>query len=123
MIDKLRLLFIVLSLILLTLPLHAAEDASWLYGKWQLVYDPDGASTDYLVFKENGDLISISEHGTYYGFYQVVPGAVRGVLTNNGKDLLLTFFYNEAKTELRIVTSASGVESVYKKVKQEQNSI
>lgn len=94
----------------------ADEDVQWLIGKWQLVYDPDGASTDYLVFKENGDLISISEHGEFHGFYMVVPGAIRGVLSNNGKDLLLTFFYNSDKTQLRIVTSASGIESIYEKV-------
>jgi hypothetical protein len=94
----------------------AEDDIAWLIGKWQLVYDPDGATTDYLIFKKNGDLVSISEHGTYYGFYMVVPGAVRGVLTNNGKDLLLTFFYNDDRTELRIVTSATGIESVYAKV-------
>lgn len=97
----------------------AAEDNSWLVGRWQLHYDPDGSDTDYLVFKANGDFFNIDPQGhEVHGFYMVVPGAVRAVLTTKeGKDLLLTFFYNKAKTELRIVTSDSGIESVYIKVK------
>lgn len=111
-----RYLLLIMA-IWLTLPtVQAEEDDAWLIGRWALSYDPDGATTDYLIFRANGDLISISEHGEYHGFYLVVPGAVKGVLTKDGQDLLLTFFYNEARTELRIVTSDSGIESVYSKV-------
>ena len=112
-----RALLAVLLLLALSTPGLADEDASWLVGRWQLSYDPDGAATDYLIFRANGDLISISPHGEFHGFYMLVPGAVRGVLTReDGRDLLLTFFYNPAHTELRIVTSATGKESIYTRV-------
>ena len=94
----------------------AAEDESWVVGRWQQAYDPEDTEIDYLEFRENGDVVSISSIGEYSGFYIVTPGVVKAVLEVGKKDLILTFFHNEAKNRLRIVTSDTGIETVYEKV-------
>jgi len=93
-----------------------ADEYDWVVGKWQLTYDPDGGETDYLEFMENGDVISRGAQGEIAGFYIAAHGMVKAVLTINDRDLILSFFHNKENTELRIVTSASGKESVYSKV-------
>lgn len=108
------------ALIFIVLFLHGAtaqaDDYDWLVGKWQLSYDPDGSNTDYLEFLANGDVISRGDYGEVQGFYIAAHGMVKAVLTVNDKDLILGFFHNEKHTELRIVTSDSGKESVYTKI-------
>ena len=94
----------------------AQADDAWLIGKWQLYYDPDGSSTDYVEFKADGDAISSGPQGEYEGFYIVSPESVKAVFTYKGKDFIMTFHFNEARNELRIVTSHTGRESIYKKI-------
>jgi len=96
-------------------PQLVADEYDWVVGKWQLAYDPDGGETDYLEFMENGDVISRGPQGEVTGFYVAAHGMVKAVLTINDKDLILSFFHNNDNTELRIVTSDSGIESVYRK--------
>ena len=107
------ILLIATSLLLHINSVHASE--AWLLGKWQLHYDPDGAQTDYLVFKPNGDVISTGQNGSIEGIYQLNPDSVKAVFTHNDKDLIATFHFNKQRTELRIVTSHSGRESIYRK--------
>ena len=105
--------------LLLLLPFaysHAADD-SWLLGKWELTYDPDGGKKDYLEFLENGDAYSSGQLGKQEGFYVVSADSVKAVFTYKEKDFIMTFHFNEAKDELRIVTSHTGRASIYKKVK------
>ncbi|MBD3669995.1 MAG: hypothetical protein HUJ29_04405 [Gammaproteobacteria bacterium] len=99
-------------------PIHAGED-DWLIGEWRLSYDPDNREPDSLIFKANDDVISKGPQGEYRGFYITSPGVVKAVLSVHEKDLILTFFHNPDKDQLRIVTSASGEESIYEKVTHE----
>ena len=94
---------------------HAGTDG-WLFGKWELTYDPDKAEKDYIEFLPEGDVISTGPRGRVEGIYIVTPEMVKVVLTYRDKDFIMTFFYNDARTELRIVTSHTGRESVYKKM-------
>jgi opacity protein-like surface antigen len=93
---------------------YASDD--WLVGKWKLHFDPDGAETDYMEFKADGDVISTGPNGRVEGLYQVNPGSVKAVFTYKEKDFIMTFHFNEQRDELRIVTSHTGRESIYKKV-------
>ena len=105
--------------LLLLLPFaysHATDD-NWLLGKWELTYDPDGGKKDYLEFLENGDAYSSGELGKQEGFYVVSPDSVKAVFTYKDKDFIMTFHFNEARDELRIVTSHTGRASIYKRVK------
>lgn len=95
-----------------------ADEYDWVVGKWQLVYDPDGGVTDYLEFMANGDVISTGPEGVVSGFYIAAHGMVKAVLTIKDKDLILSFFHNKENTELRIVTSVSGKESIYRKIER-----
>jgi hypothetical protein len=114
---------IAVLVLLLLLPafgkaVKAAEE-DWVVGTWRQLYDPHDEEIDYLEFLANGDVISRSSIGEYRGFYIVAPGVVKAVLSVGSKDLILTFFHNEAKNQLRIVTSETGIETVYEKVEPE----
>jgi hypothetical protein len=97
----------------------AEEEGGWVVGKWRQLYDPEDKEIDYLEFFANGDVISTSSIGVYRGFYIVSPDMVKAVLSVGEKDLILTFFYNEAKNQLRIVTSDTGIETIYEKVEDD----
>ena len=100
-------------------PAASAGDDDWVVGKWRQLYDPHDEEIDYLEFLANGDVISTSSIGEYRGFYMVAPGVVKAVLSVGSKDLILTFFHNEARNQLRIVTSDTGIETVYEKMEAE----
>ena len=112
-----KYLFTGLLLMFIVAPGIAVDD-SWLFGKWELTYDPDGAKKDYLEFHENGDAFSSGELGRQEGFYVVSTDSVKAVFTYKGKDFIMTFHFNEAKDELRIVTSHTGQASIYRRVKE-----
>jgi hypothetical protein len=105
-------------LLLLPVAHGLAADEQWLFGKWELTYDPDGGEKDYLEFHENGDAYSTGRLGRQEGFYVVSEDSVKAVFTYKGKDFIMTFHFNEAKDELRIVTSHTGRASVYNRVKE-----
>lgn len=95
-----------------------AVDNAWVIGKWELAYDPDAVDKDYLEFMENGDAYSSGRLGKQQGFYVVSSDSVKAVFTYKDKDFIMTFHADEAKDELRIVTSHTGRESIYKRIKQ-----
>ena len=92
-----------------------AED-EWLVGKWKLHFDPDGAKTDFIEFRADGDAISTGPNGEVEGLYLVSAESVKAVFTYKEQDFIMTFFYNGQRDELRIVTSHTGRESIYKKI-------
>lgn len=109
-----------LSMLLLSVcasyPALGAEDETWLYGKWELIYDPDGAKKDYLEFQANGDAWSIGPNGKIQGMYLVDGDTVKAVFTWKGKDFIMTFHSDRQNKQLRIVTSHTGKESIYQKM-------
>ena len=102
---------------LTTLTNSSAGNDDWLIGTWQLHYDPDGGETDYIVFKANGDAISSGPLGELDGLYQLNPASVKAVFSYKERDFIMTFHFNARHDELRIVTSHTGRESIYKKIK------
>lgn len=103
-------------LLLSSLFLPAFADEAWLLGKWELIYDPDEAKTDWLEFLPDGDVYNIWNDGTRVpGIYIIGQESVKAVFTYNDKDLIATFHYDKEKQLLKIVTSTSGKESVYQK--------
>lgn len=94
---------------------EASDD--WLIGKWELFFDPDGSKKDYIEFKSDGDAISHGPLGEVEGLYIVSAKSIKAVFTYQDKDFIMTFFFNEARDELRIVTSHTGRESIYKKIR------
>jgi hypothetical protein len=110
-------LLLLFSLFSLTsIPGHANE--AWLHGKWELVYDPDGDKKDWLEFLPDGDVRSKGELGDVEGLYIVTPKGVKAVFTYQDKDFIMTFHYDKDEQALKIVTSHTGRESIYKKVKE-----
>jgi len=96
---------------------YAEDNESWVYGKWELSYDPDGAKKDYLEFLSNGDAWSIGPNGRIPGFYIVDGQNIKAVFTWKKKDFIMNFHGDRQKQELKIVTSRSGKASIYKKIK------
>lgn len=113
-----RILFSLLMLLSLCVSqfAHTEDSESWVYGKWELSYDPDGAKKDYLEFLPNGDAWSISTIGKVPGFYIVDGLNIKAVFTWKKKDFIMNFRGDRENKVLRIVTSHSGKASIYKKV-------
>jgi len=102
---------------MLLLPVyHADADEQWLVGKWELVFDPDGAKKDWLEFLANGDVRSQGRLGDVQGFYILTPKGVKAVFTYQEKDFIMNFHYDRQTQALKIVTSHTGRESVYKRI-------
>ena len=107
---------VVTGLLLSSLFLRAFGDEAWLIGKWKLIYDPDEVKTDWLEFLPDGDVYNIWNDGTRVpGIYIIGQESIKAVFTYNDKDLIATFHYDKEKQLLKIVTSASGKESIYQK--------
>ena len=113
--NLIRICIVVLSLCA-TYPVLSTEDETWLHGTWELIYDPDGAKKDWLEFLPNGDAWSIGANGKIQGMYIVDENTVKAVFTWKGKDFIMTFHSDRQNNLLRIVTSHSGKESIYKKM-------
>lgn len=97
-------------------PVVMAADEAWIYGVWQLSYDPDASKPDYLEFLPNGDVFNIGHDGARIsGMYVVSDDRVTAVFSQNSKDVITTFFFDEQHTQLRIVTSKTGKETLYRK--------
>lgn len=94
-----------------------SDEDAWIFGTWQLTYDPDAAETDWLEFLPDGEVYNITPDGDRTpGLYLVTGDEVKAVFTLNEKDVIM-FFHTDAKRDvLRIVTSNTGVASVYRKV-------
>lgn len=93
-----------------------AADDDWVLGRWELVYDPDGSERDWLEFLPGGDAFSIWPDGRRVpGIYVVTAEGVKAVFTLEGRDIITTFHADPERRELRIVTSPTGVESVYRR--------
>jgi len=97
-------------------PAWSDGNETWLYGKWELSFDPDGAKTDWLEFLPNGDAWSIGPHGRVPGMYIVDGNEVKAVFTWKQQDFIMTFYGDREKGQLSIVTSHSGKASIYKKL-------
>ena len=46
---------------------HVHANEEWLYGKWELVFDPDGGKKDWLEFYPGGDVRSSGRLGEVEG--------------------------------------------------------
>lgn len=114
--DKNRLkVFVCFWLIGMT-PVLAA-DSNWIEGKWEQSYDPAGSPHDFLEFLPNGDVYNINARGERIGgMYVLADDRVTTVFSQNGKDVIATFFFDTQHQELRIVTHRSGKETLYRKV-------
>ena len=111
---KIAALICLSGLLVIAIPGHTGE--SWLHGKWELVYDPDGDKKDWLEFFPDGEARSHGELGNVEGIYIVTPEGVKAVFTYQEKDFIMTFHYDKDAQALKIVTSHTGRESIYKKV-------
>ena len=106
----LRLCF--LLVVFIASPTFAAE-TDWLHGKWYLSYDPDGGEKDSLEFFENGDVYSLGKNGRITGFYIVNETQVKVVFTYKEQDFIMNFSYDSSLDALKIITSHTGLESIY----------
>ena len=113
--------YVAMCLLLFSVATVSAEpDESWLHGKWELTYDPDGADKDWLEFLPDGDVYSSGPLGRLAGFYIVDGDAVKAVLTFRDKDFIMNFKADRQAGQLKIVTSHTGRESIYSKIEDEK---
>lgn len=97
---------------------HAQQaHEEWVVGRWEMTHDPEAREADTLEFTAEGDVYNIWSDGTRVpGIYVVTAEGVKTVFTRDGKDVIATFHSDAERSELRIVTSRSGAETIYEKV-------
>jgi len=103
----------------LAVPLSMAGTPSWLLGRWELKFDPDGSEKDFLEFNTGGQVINISPTGRQMtGIYVLKEEGVKtSFVLPNGKMISATMIPSDNKRELRMKNSPTGKFTVYEKAK------
>ena len=76
--KKLAVSFLIVTILLPCISFAQSNNQNaWLFGKWELYYDPDGSPKDYLYFNENGTFVSkFPDHSDIEGTYIVTKEKV-----------------------------------------------
>lgn len=110
---------VVLSVLVLwsVMPVFAAE-GSWLVGKWELSYDPDGNEKDWIEFTKDGEAFSISPNGRRVpGQYIVTDSEIGITYSFNGKTIPMALKFTPDKKKLLAYSKRTGKTSEYQKIK------
>ncbi len=77
-----------------------AEEAAWLHGVWQLSYNPDNDDEDELVFKPDGQLVILTQHGQIQGEYALDGDLLRMLVKVNARPVITEFKLSPNKDKL-----------------------
>lgn len=77
-----------------------AEQLGWLYGTWQLSHNPDNDDEDDLLFKSDGQLLILTQHGQIQGEYALNGDALRMLFSVNAKPVITKFKVSPNKDKL-----------------------
>jgi len=76
------------------------EQLAWLYGTWQLTHNPDNDDEDDLLFKPDGQLLILTQHGEVQGEYALSDGTLRMLFSVNAKPIITEFKVSPSKDKL-----------------------
>ena len=94
-----------------------AADQAWLYGKWEMSFDPDGNEKDWLQFDADGKVTSISSSGNGpTGSYVVSGNQVQMTFTLKTKSVSMALTVSPDKKKLLNFSKRTGNTSEYTKV-------
>lgn len=96
-----------------------AGDHQWLVGVWELNFDPDGDTKDWLEFTQDGKAYSVDSKHTRQvpGTYELTPSNINITFNWKGKVIPIVLTYKKNKDALYAVSKKTGNTSIYKKVK------
>lgn len=77
-----------------------AKNATWLHGTWQVTHNPQSDDEDDMVFRDDGKVVIITQHGDLEGEYAVAGTILRMLVTVNQKPVLTEFKISENKDKL-----------------------
>ena len=111
------------AFILFLSPTHStAEDhssATWIHGKWELSYEPDGSPKDFITFFRNGTVVnSLPGNEDTRGTYSIVGGRVKIVFKPGNTSFPIEMRIAEQRTKLIIYSQRSGNTAEYTKVRE-----
>jgi len=112
---------ICLVLLMLTVStISHADSKAWLYGDWEMAYDPDGDSKDVLTFSEGGGFrtTEASTGKTIEGMYQVGSSAIDIRLVHQGRIFMtLRLDYDSEKNKLYYNPEKTGDPAYYMRLR------
>jgi hypothetical protein len=95
-----------------------ADDQSWLVGKWEMSYDPDGNAKDWLQFSADGKVTSISSSGAGpVGSYVVIGNQVQMTFTVKTRAVSMTLNMSPDRKKLLNFSKRTGNTAEYTKVR------
>lgn len=89
---------IVIALLCITITACSNDDnqtTSWIEGKWELTFDPDGDKTDWLIFQNDNSIVLETSDGR----------KISGEYIISQNDIFLTFKVNSKSVDLRLTVS------------------
>ncbi len=93
------------------------EDQSWIVGKWELAYDPDGGKTDWVEFGSDGKVVSINADGRRIpGEYTVQGAEVKMVFRVQDYAIPMTFLHTPDNKKLLLYSDKTHHTAEYRKL-------
>jgi hypothetical protein len=91
---------------------------TWLHGKWELSYDPDGSPKDYLTFSADGAVVSSSPDGDEIrGTYTVDGNRLKMVFRRGNKTASAEMEITEDRSKLLNHSERTGTTAEYTKIR------
>ncbi|MEX2221205.1 MAG: hypothetical protein WEG40_05335 [Candidatus Rokuibacteriota bacterium] len=94
----------------------AGDDDAWLYGRWELMHDPDGSPKDWLEFTADGRVATITPTGRYTGRYVVTGREVQLNYKIGERAIFTTLTYGLDRKELFARSARTGYTARYEKL-------
>jgi len=95
-----------------------AADQSWLVGKWEMSFDPDGNEKDWLQFSADGKVVSISGGANGpVGTYVVSGDQVQITFQLKTRSVSMTLAISPDKKKLLNFSKRTGNTAEYTRVK------
>lgn len=98
---------------------HALEKNHWIIGIWELSYDPDGNSKDWIEFTKEGHVYSINSDKTIRvpGTYKVSESKILVLFSWKGNNIPMEYTYKDSKEVLYVYSEKTSNTSKYVKLK------
>jgi hypothetical protein len=117
---RVNLSVVLIAIVLCSVACTAGDPSSetWIHGKWELSYDPDGSPKDYLSFSADGAVVSSSPgNDDVLGTYSVEGDRVEIVFKLGSRSVTYEMEISEDRSKLLVYSERTGNTAEYSKIR------